>query len=170
MCWLTNATRHERALPASFETTSPVILVANEWRTVNANVRALEDRAIIVRFTPDNAAVHQQVSEWCEDDVVYEFVGRHLRIVPHVSMRWYAKAQRLRRAGFADWQSSVLQMMCGDHSLATVVAVMADSGFKSEHERVAAFHAATGLSRASYFRLKRRLKDGLQTGSAPSRA
>lgn len=157
VCWLTNATRHDDAPPASFETRSPVILIANEWRTINANVRALEDRAIIVHFNPVNTAVHQEVADWCEDDVVYEFVGRHLGIVPHVSMRWYAKAQRLRHAGFDDWQSSVLQMMCGDKALAAVAALLADPRYESEKDRVAAFREETGLSRASYFRLKKRL-------------
>lgn len=155
--WLTNATRQEDGPPQSFETRSPVILIANEWRTVNANVRALEDRAIIVHFNPTNAAIHQEVAEWCEDDVVYEFVGRHLSLVPTVSMRWYAKGQRLRQAGFDDWQTSLLQMMCGDRALAVVAGLLADPSLASEKVRVQAFGRATGMSRASYFRLKRKL-------------
>lgn len=157
LSWLTNATRQEGGPPAAFDTRSPVILIANEWRTVNANVRALEDRAIIIHFDPSNAAVHQEVGRWCEDDVVYEFIGRHLSVVPHVSMRWYAKGQRLRNAGFEDWPASVLQMMCGDRPLATVASLVADPRFDSESARVAAFRRDTGLSRASYFRLKKRL-------------
>ena len=157
VCWISNATRQAGGPPSAFETNSPVVLISNESRTLNANVRALEDRAIIVSFEPSNTAVHQEVANWCEDDVVYEFLGRHLGLVPFVSMRWYAKGQRLRRAGFDDWQISVLQMMCGNRELATVAALVADPCFQSEKARIEAFRRDTGMSRASYFRFKRRL-------------
>lgn len=158
VCWLSNATRSEDGPPGAFETTSPVILVANEWRTVNANVRALEDRAIIVHFRPSNAAVHQEVADWCADDLVYEFIGRHLGLVPHVSMRWYAKAARLRNAGFTDWQTSVLQMMLADRDLAIVAALQSDPTLRTDAERVATFKSRAGRSRATYYRLKKRLR------------
>jgi Cdc6-like AAA superfamily ATPase len=50
--WLTNHTMNDRSVPSSFATTSSVILIANEWKSLNPNVRALEDRAIILHFTP----------------------------------------------------------------------------------------------------------------------
>jgi hypothetical protein len=56
--WLTRLTLNTDVPP--FTTTSSVILIANEWRTVNANVRALEDRAIILHFDPTNDEVHHQ--------------------------------------------------------------------------------------------------------------
>lgn len=51
--WLTNLTTNGD-LPSSFTTTSSVILIANEWKSLNPNVRALEDRAIILHFCPSN--------------------------------------------------------------------------------------------------------------------
>lgn len=157
VAWRTRVTDDDDTLPREFETKSPVVLVANEWKTVNANVQALEDRAIIIHFEPDNVAVHQEVAQWCMDDIVYEFVGRHLHLVSHVSMRWYAKAARLREAGFTNWQESLLQMMCGDRTLAIVASVVSDPALGTEGERIAAFQSSTGLSRATYFRLKKRL-------------
>lgn len=59
--WHSRMTQGDEGPPHEFDTRSPVILIANEWRTINANVQALEDRAIIVHFEPDNAAVHQEV-------------------------------------------------------------------------------------------------------------
>ena len=155
--WHSKVTHGDDGPPEEFDTRSPVILIANEWRTINANVQALEDRAIIVHFEPDNAAVHQEVALWCSDDAVYEFVGRHLHLVTHVSMRWYAKAAKLRQAGFTDWQDSLLQMMCGDRGLAVVASVVSNPALNSEGERLSAFQDATGMSRATYFRLKKRL-------------
>ena len=72
--WLTNIALNDNDIPASFTTTSNVILIANEWHTVNANVRALEDRAIILHFDPSNAEVHRRVGEWFQDPEVYEFI------------------------------------------------------------------------------------------------
>ncbi|MCL2641836.1 MAG: hypothetical protein FWD53_13380, partial [Phycisphaerales bacterium] len=39
--WLTNLTLGERVVPPSFSTTSNVILIANEWRSLNLNVRVV---------------------------------------------------------------------------------------------------------------------------------
>jgi len=38
--------------PPEFITKSKVCLIANKWETVNENVRAIEDRAIIIVFDP----------------------------------------------------------------------------------------------------------------------
>src|SRR5690606_5288132 len=43
--WLSNAVAAVPELPTEFTTDSNVILIANEWRTINSNVRALEDRS-----------------------------------------------------------------------------------------------------------------------------
>lgn len=122
-------------LPNEFETRSPAVLIANVWRTINADVQALEDRAIIVHFDPGTAEVHREAGQWCTDDVVYEFVGRHLHLVSHVSMRWYAKAANLREAGFVDWQESLLQMMCGNRTMSMVAAVVSDPRLNTENGR-----------------------------------
>jgi hypothetical protein len=73
--WLTNLTMNDGELPSSFTTSSSVILIANEWKSLNANVRALEDRAIILHFCPSNEEVHRKVGGWFNDPEVYEFLG-----------------------------------------------------------------------------------------------
>ena len=76
--WLTNLTMNDGELPSSFTTASCVILIANEWKSLNPNVRALEDRAIILHFCPPNDEVHRKVGEWFDDSEVYDFVGKVL--------------------------------------------------------------------------------------------
>jgi hypothetical protein len=152
--WLTNVTANDRSLPSSFTTSSNVILICNEWRSLNPNVRALEDRAIILHFCPDNAAVHRKVGEWFEDREVYEFLGELLPLIPEVSMRHYCKGAHLRRAGLADWRRSLLQMVLPDARKAAVVAVRCDPSLTTEEQRVAEFVSMTGASRATYFRAK----------------
>jgi energy-coupling factor transporter ATP-binding protein EcfA2 len=156
--WLTNVTMNSDDLPPAFTTTSNVILIANEWKTVNSNVRALEDRAIILHFDPSNAEVHQRVGQWFQDREVYLFIERILPCIRSVSMRHYCKASQLRRAGLLDWQDSLLQMVIPNRNSACVARLQIEPKLRSERERVEHFIKATGNSRATYFRAKARLK------------
>ena len=155
--WLSNLTMNEGHLPSSFVTSSNVILIANEWKSLNPNVRALEDRAIILHFDPSNEEVHRKVREWLDDPEVYAFIGEVMALAPALSMRHYCKGSQLRRAGLDDWRTSLLRMLIADAREACVLAVQHDPRFQSERERVEEFIASTRCSRATYFRLKSRL-------------
>jgi hypothetical protein len=155
--WLTNVTLNDDSIPCSFTTTSSVILIANEWRSLNPNVRALEDRAIILHFAPSNVEVHRKVGEWFDDPEVYGFLGSMLETIPFVSMRHYCKGSQLRRAGLPEWRINLLQMVIADPRLACLVAVQSDPALHSERRRVDQFRTTTGCSRATYFRLKAQL-------------
>lgn len=155
--WLTNLTMNDGTVPSSFSTSSSVILIANEWKSLNANVRALEDRAIILHFCPSNDEVHRNVREWFDDPEVYEFLGKLVPLIPAVSMRHYRKGSQLRRAGLADWRTSLLQMVIPDNQTACVLGVLHDPTLKSEEERAERFIVTTGASRATYFRTKARI-------------
>jgi hypothetical protein len=155
--WLTNLTMNDGAIPSSFTTSSNVILIANEWKSLNPNVRALEDRAIVLHFNPSNDEVHRRVGEWFDDPEVYEFLGRVMAVVPTISMRHYCKGSQLRRAGLADWRISLLQMAIPDTREACVISVQHDPNLQSEQQRVEHFTASTKCSRATYFRIKSRL-------------
>lgn len=152
--WLTNLTQNSADVPTSFTTKSSVILIANEWRTANPNVRALEDRAIILHFHPSNAEVHRRVGEWFDDREVYAFLATVLHAIPALSMRHYCKGSQLRRAGLADWRTSLLQMAFPDPRVACVAALQHEPGLRSEHARIERFASITGCSRATYFRMK----------------
>ena len=112
---------------------------------MNPNVRALEDRAIILHFDPSNQEVHRRVGEWFEDQEVYEFIAE---LMPHdqaVSMRHYCKGSQLRRAGLSDWRNSLLQMILPESRLACLVALQFEPVPRSEQERVDRFVASTGV-------------------------
>jgi hypothetical protein len=155
--WLTRATLADADVPAEFVTTSTVLLIANEWRSLNANVRALEDRAIILHFDPSNAEVHRRVGDWFHDPEVYDLIETQLGHVPAVSMRHYDKGRRLRRAGLVDWRATLLRMLAPDAELAAVAALQADPTIRTDKERVERFMRDTGRSRPTYYRLKRKL-------------
>lgn len=155
--WLSNITLNAPGVPASFTTTSTVILIANEWRTLNPNVRALEDRAIILHFDPPKAEVHRRVAEWFRDDEIYGFIGGILPLLTEISMRHYCKGSQLRRAGLSDWRTSLLQMVLPDSRMACVAALQDERMLRSEEQRVERFIASTGCGRATYFRMKAEL-------------
>lgn len=155
--WLTNLTLNTAAIPTTFVTSSSVILIANEWRTVNPNVRALEDRAIILHFDPAKDEVHRRVGEWFQDAEVYAFINEFLPLITELSMRHYCKGSQLRRACLPDWRQSLLQMVLADSRLGFVAALQYDAALHSEEDRIARFLKSTGNSRATYFRMKARL-------------
>lgn len=155
--WLTNTTMNDSVVPTSFTTTSRVILIANEWKSLNPNVRALEDRAIILHFEPSNHEVHRQVGEWFDDDEVYEFIASILDAIPLVSMRHYCKGSQLRQAGLPDWRTSLIQMVISDPHAGCLLALQHDAALATEKDRIDRFVATTGCSRATYFRTKARL-------------
>ena len=155
--WLSNAVAAIPDLPTEFTTTSSVLLIVNEWRSLNGNVRALEDRAIILWFNPTSEETHRKTAEWFDDPEVYRFIGSYLPHIPHLSMRYYDKAKRLRDAGFLDWQKSLLQMMLSDRAVAVVAGLQLDPCLSSDTQRVTQFTAETGQSRATYYRVKANL-------------
>ena len=166
--WLSRAVDAVIELPETFTTESPVVLIANEWRSLNANVRALEDRAIVLNFDPSNTEVHRAAGCWFPDAAVHGFIGAYLEHAGPVSLRHYDKSSRLRAAGFSDWQKTTLQMMLCDRVLATVAGLQLDGRHKSEAERVERFREETGLSRATYFRVKQRLPTVDPISNAPA--
>lgn len=155
--WLTNLTLSANDVPASFTTTSNVVLIANEWRTVNPNVQALEDRAIILHFAPSNAEIHRRVGAWFQDGEVYRFIARMIPWIASLSMRHYCKASQLRRAGLSDWRDSLIKMLFPDPRVACIVALQQQE-LVTERERADRFVETTGYSRATYFRMKAKLE------------
>jgi hypothetical protein len=155
--WLSNAVTAVPELPTEFTTTSNVMLIANEWRSLNSNVRALEDRTIILWFNPAAEEIHRKTAEWFDEPEIYHFIGSYLSDIPQLSMRYYEKAKRLRNAGFHDWKKSLLQMMLSDRTVAVVAGLQLDSLLPNDTQRIKQFTAETGLSRATYFRVKANL-------------
>jgi len=155
--WLSNAVAAVPELPNEFTTTSTVMLIANEWRSLNGNVRALEDRAIILWFNPSHDEIHRKTAEWFDEPDIYRFIGSYLPHIPQLSMRYYDKAKRLRNAGFLDWKKSLLQMMLNDRTVAVVAGLQLDPRLSNDAQRIKQFIAETGLSRRTYYRTKANL-------------
>ena len=144
-------------IPREFTTTSRVCLIANQWRTLNANVLAIEDRAIIVHFVPSVGEVHVKVREWFDDREVYDFIEDHLADVRQLSMRHYVKGEQLKKANPDKWQEQLLTIMGIDDQWRSFIRIVHDTQLASEAERVARFESEGLGDRATYYRWKKKL-------------
>jgi len=155
--WHTEApTLKRQRIPQEFRTASRVAIIANEWRTLNHNVAALQDRGHVVFFEPSALEVHRQAATWFWDQEIFDFVQARLHCFREASLRHYLAAWELKTAGL-DWRCLLLSRCLTGRAL-LVAQVQADPGYASEEQRVRAFVAAGGGSRSTYFNSSRKLQ------------
>jgi hypothetical protein len=156
--WHTNASKLDKdGIPREFGTKSPVAIIANEWKALNKNVGALEDRGILIHFRPTAREVHQRVRAWFADDEIYGFIGGLLHLIAEPSMRHYVNCLRLKEAGL-DWREALYESVGITGETLAVARLLDDPSFASGEARVAEFVERTGRSRATYFRIARKLR------------
>src|SRR5215471_16975749 len=126
-----------REVPSRFTTSSRVALIGNDWRTLNADVAALEDRGHVLVFEPTALEVHRQAAGWFWDQEIFDFVAGHLHLIGQHSLRMYQQAWELKQAGL-DWRQAVLSRFLVGPTLA-VARLKADPTFINEAARVRAF-------------------------------
>ena len=143
-------------IPREFTTTSRVALVGNDWRTLNADVAALEDRGHLLLFEPAPLEVHRQAAYWFWDQEIFDFIAGHLHLMAQHSLRTYCHAWELKQASL-DWRQGVLCRCLTGVALA-VAKLKANPNFASEAERVRAFVRSGAGCRASYFRHAKKLQ------------
>src|SRR5262249_26095132 len=155
--WHTAATsRCEEGIPRQFTTTSRVAIIANQWRSLSADVAALEDRGHCVQFAPSALEVHGQAAAWVWDQEVFDFIGVHLHLAEQASLRVYVRAWELKRAGL-DWRHAVLSRCLTGVAL-QVAKLKSNPTYTSEEQRARAFVAAGLGCRATYFNHAKRFK------------
>lgn len=156
--WHTNAAKLDKeGIPREFGTRSPVAIIANEWKALNKNVGALQDRGILIHFRPTAREVHDRVGAWFTDHEIYGFIGNILHLIAEPSMRHYVNCQRLKAAGL-DWREALYESLGITGEVLVVVRLLDDPSFETADSRVAEFVKRTGRSRATYFRIARKLR------------
>ena len=101
-------TLRREGIPHTFKTISHVAIIANEWRTLDKNVSAVEDRGICLLFEPTPLKIHAQTGSWFWDQEIFDFIGERLHLLPELSMRLYCQLWELKEAGI-NWRSFALQ-------------------------------------------------------------
>ena len=156
VAWHSDARSLERqGIPREFTTKSRVIIISNDWKTLNKNVAALQDRGHVIVFQPSAAEVHQQAGEWFDDREIYEWFAANLHRVRTPSLRHYVRAKELKAAGM-DW-TEVLAAEDDNPRARLAAELLASTAYESMEARAAAFVAQKGGCRATFYNYRRRL-------------
>lgn len=157
LCWLSEASALDsRGVPRRFTTTSRVVMIGNQWQTLNADVAALEDRGHLLLFEPNAMEIHQQAARWFWDQEVFDMIVDHLHLIERHSLRTYVHTWELKQAGL-DWRRGVLSRCLSGIAL-EVMKLRADPAYTSEAERVRAFVRSGAGCRATYFNHAKKLQ------------
>jgi hypothetical protein len=159
VAWHSDARGLERqGIPREFTTKSRVVIIANDWKTLNKNVAALQDRGHVLLFQPSAAEVHDQAGKWFDDREIYEWFGAHLYRIGEPSLRHYVRARELKAAGM-DW-TDVLAVEAENRRARLAAELLASAAYASTAARVQAFVEQGGGCRATYFNYRRKLGGG----------
>ena len=156
VAWHSDARSLERqGIPREFTTKSRVVIIANDWKTLDRNVAALQDRGHVLLFEPGAAEVHAQAGTWFDDPEIYAWFGANLHRVRAPSLRHYVRAKELKAAGM-DW-TDVLAAQAENRRARLVAELLASTEYGSTAARVQAFVAQGGGCRATFFNYRRYL-------------
>jgi hypothetical protein len=165
VAWHSDARGLERqGIPREFTTKSRVAIIANDWKTLDKNVAALQDRGHVVFFEPDAAEVHARAGTWFDDPEIYPWFAANLRRVREPSLRHYVRARELKAAGM-DW-TEILNLGDDNRRARLAAELLASADFASMEARAAAFVRRGGGCRATFYNYRRKL-GGPATGPAP---
>ncbi len=89
----TPRTLERRGIPREFTTKSRVVILSNDWKTLNKNVAALQDRGHVLFFEPSTAEVHRKAGEWFSDPEISERFGKNLHRMREPSLRYCMRAR-----------------------------------------------------------------------------
>lgn len=151
----------EQKIPTTFRTKSKVCIIANEWRSLNTDVKAIEDRAVAVIFKPSPLEVHTEVAKWFKDQETFDFLASILHLISTPSMRHYIFAASLRKAKLKDWKNLTIERVC-DSELVVVAQYKHDESYQSDRQRAKAFVEAGHGSQATFYRLVKRLPEKVE--------
>jgi hypothetical protein len=145
-------------VPQSYYTTSPLCIIANRT-TAHED---LQSRAVILYFNPTNLEIHRAVAGWYWDQEIHDWFGQHLYRLPPLDTRWYVIADRDKRSA-RDWGQIILKAHALDRPSCVVQDLENDPAYPTREDKARRFvellGTNKGASRASYFRLRRRLED-----------
>lgn len=140
MGWPTSTLGPYTDPPNRFETQSRVVILANEWQSLNEHIRAIEGRSFSFRFEPDATEVHLEVARggWFHDQEVYEFIWTYLPLITKPDLRYYVNIAQQKQAG-ADWRKRGLEMLIGDERMQRVAELLEDQALASNKRRAIEF-------------------------------
>ena len=152
------ASLERQGIPREFTTKSRAIIISNDWRTLDRNVAALQDRGHVLLFRPSATEVHRHAGTWFDDAEIYQWFAANLHRVLEPSLRHYVRAKELKAAGM-DW-TEILATQEENRRARLAAELLASTAYDTTAERVQAFVEQGGGCRATFFNYRRRLGEG----------
>ncbi len=154
VAWHSDARSLQRQqIPREFTTRSRVVIISNDWQTLNKNVAALQDRGHVLHFQPSAAEVHAKAGTWFDDEEIYQWFAKNLHLVREPSLRYYVRAKELKTAGM-DW-TDVLATEDQNPRARLAAEILASPLYDSTAARVTAFVQQGGGCRATFFNYRK---------------
>ena len=167
VAWHSDARSLERqGIPREFTTKSRVVIIANDWKTLDRNVAALQDRGHVLVFQPGAAEVHRKAGTWFDDAEIYAWCAANLHRVREPSLRHYVRAKELKAAGM-DW-TEVLAAEAENPRARLAAELLASTAYGTTAARVKAFVEQGGGCRATFFNHRRKLTGGSRASEKPT--
>jgi len=154
--WHTGAAGAGKEIPKDFETTSKVMIIANDWSRLNENISALETRGHLLKFEPSLVEIHQKAAEFFWDQELYDAIGERLHLLPELNLRTYSHAWELKSAGM-EWLD-ILHREGYDERTIVVAKLLADKNLLTDSQRIARFREFCGGGRSTYYRYKKSIQ------------
>lgn len=149
-------------VPQSFYTTSKIAIIANRFSFGSEEEReAILDRGHLVLFDPLPLEIHQRIGDWFWCQEIYDYLGERLHMLDNLSARTYIKAWERKQAG-GNWKKLISDVFCHKNAVLLVQTLEDDPDCRVVDDRLRKFIDQTALSRATYFNIKRELKDNGQ--------
>lgn len=157
LSWQT-ATHHRdlEGVPRQFPTRSSLCIIANE----NVRALAIQNRALMLYFDPNNEEIHRAVSRWYWEQDIHDWIGARLARFQPLDARAYIHAAN-DKLGCRDWRRLFMEANAIDNSECLVQDLETDAALPAIKDKVRRFGeilGSEGGSRANYFNVKKRLK------------
>jgi hypothetical protein len=136
-------------IPRQFETRSRVIIISNDWKTLNRNVAALQDRGHVLAFCPTASEVHQKAVQWFQDQEILAWFESNLARISEPSLRLYVRAAELKRSGL-EWRD-VIPVSPENTRKRLITEIISNPALETSTARIAQFTSQGGGCRATYY-------------------
>ena len=157
--WSTKTKLLDLEVPKRFTTKSKVCLITNSWRSVNANVVAVEDRGIVLSFYPSPEEVHEKALKLDlaqGDKEIYGFLESHKTLILNPSLRHYRNAKKLKDNGILDWKDVLIESFGVNDQEEIVLKLLEDKTLKTK-QKAEKFALLTGKTARTFYRIKEKL-------------
>jgi hypothetical protein len=139
-----------RNIPVTFDTSSTLLLLTNDPRTLSTHFSAVADRGVSIHFTPTHTEIHNSCAAWA-NPVIHQFIGDYLHLIPTLSLRDYALSASHIEAGL-DWHTSLIHSWHLSPAVDATIKICLRYPHNTQEENQQLFTHNTGLHPKAYTR------------------